>query len=221
MSDVEVLCNDLELHIIALYQNLRPGSTPEQEGGRGKPGSRPAFNPHVHDLLAEITTGVVDQEHRARRALGDVSRADSVGIALRSLPHLATRMMEAPLGILLRDLDGYVREARTALGLNRRLKVLGPCPVVQTQPLAVGYDADGNPGAALESEECMAFDLREARKAAKNSYRTVEVYSRAHLLADLDADRHSRAGDVWCPGCGARWSATEWPRLAGMMQQPA
>jgi hypothetical protein len=219
VSDTETLCNDLELHIIALYQQLRPGSTPDQQGAHSKPGSRPAFNPHIHDLLAEITSGIVDHEHRARRSLGDVSRADSVGIALKSLPHLATRLPEAPLTRLVRDLDGYVRDARTALGLNRRFKVLGPCPIVQSQPLAVGYDADGNAGAALESEECMAIDLQASRKAGKAANRFVEVYGRAHLLADLDADRSSRTGDVWCPGCGARWASAEWPRLAGMLKQ--
>ena len=219
MSDVESLCWDLELHLIALYQRLPPGSSPEQEGARGKPASRPTLDIGIHDLIAEIVSGIVNHEHRARRSLGDVSRADTVGIALHSLPHLVTRMADGAVEIIVRDFDGYVRESRSALGLNRRFKVLGPCPIAQTEPLAVAYDADGNPGAALESEECMALDLRESRKAAKRSKRPIEVYGRAHLLADMDADRHSRAGDVWCPGCGARWSATEWPRLAGMLKQ--
>lgn len=225
MTDVDVLCSDLEIHIVRLYQHLPPGSAGEQAGSHAKPSSRPALSIPIHDLIAEIVTGIVDHEHRARRHLGDVTRADNVGAALHALPHLATRLPETLLGQLLRDLDSYVKEARTALGLNRRLQTLGPCPIVQTEPLAVGYNLNGEAGAALDSTDCMAFDMRATRKATKaarainpDSTQLIEVYSRAHLLADLDADRRSTAGDVWCPGCGARWSAAEWPRLAMLMQ---
>jgi hypothetical protein len=224
VSDVDSLCGDLEMLIIALYQHLAPGSTSEQAGSHMKPGSRPTLSVHVHDLLAEIAAGIVDHEHRSRRLLGDVSRANSVGEALHALPHLATRLPQLRLELLVRDLDSWARDCRSTLGLNRRLQMLGPCPVVQTQSLAVGYDVDGNPGAELDSAECMAFDLRETRKATREARqadahdtRMIEVYSRAHLLADLDADRKSKSGDVWCPGCGARWPSSDWPRLALML----
>lgn len=208
--------------ILRLWAALPPGSTPaggEKLGKVGKRSASPAgVNVAVHDLLVLIVNGVLDLVMRARDQLGDRPAA-AVPVTfgdtymrqwsaaqrprsnedyrqayeqLKFLPGLVDRLHgrddgEALARRIEHDLARWIRDGRTAAGANRPRISLGDCPLVYN-----------------EIRPCGDWDGRRWHPGTLRAY--------------LDADRSKTVGtskdaDVWCSGCGTRWTHTEYADL--------